>query len=227
MGTGSDVPPAAVDPAAPPGVRRGPGDVESAEAEPSEHGVTGPLLAQLGSEIRSRRRGADLTVQQLADLAGVSRRMLTQIEQGQANPSLVTMDKLARALGVDFGTLAGASPRGQRGIEVRERGTEVWRTANGSSAVLGMTSARVGGPELWHWTLAPGDDYSSLPDPTGSEELLLVTSGTLTFTSGGERHVLSRGMPARIANDRGYEYRNDSGAPVTFVRVFSLPPSPR
>jgi hypothetical protein len=34
-------------------------------------------------------------------------------------------------------------------------------------------------------------------------------------------------MTARIANDRGYEYRNDSGAPVTFVRVFSLPPSPR
>jgi transcriptional regulator with XRE-family HTH domain len=193
----------------------------------SEHGVTGPLLEQMGSEIRSRRRGADLTVQQLADLAGVSRRMLTQIEQGQANPSLVTMDKLARALGVDFGTLAGASPQGQRGIEVRERGTEVWRTANGSSAILSMTSHRVGGPELWHWTLAPGDDYSSLPDQPGSEELLLVTSGTLTFTSGGERHTLSNGMTARIANDRGYEYRNETDAPVTFVRVFTLPPPPR
>jgi transcriptional regulator with XRE-family HTH domain len=219
MANGSDGPTAAHDPLGAP--------AEDRPSEESEHGVTGPLLAQLGSAIRSRRRGADLTVQQLADLAGVSRRMLTQIEQGQANPSLVTMDKLARALGVDFGTLAGASPRGHGGIEIRERGTDVWRSANGSSAVLSMTSLRVGGPELWQWTLAPGDNYSSLPDPPGSEELLLVTSGTLTFTLGGERHTLASGMSARIANDRGYEYRNDTDAPVTFVRVFSTAAAPR
>jgi proteic killer suppression protein len=41
-------------------------------------------------------QGAGLTVQELADAAGLSRRMLTQIELGQANPSLVTLDRVAR-----------------------------------------------------------------------------------------------------------------------------------
>jgi transcriptional regulator with XRE-family HTH domain len=188
----------------------------------SEHGVTGPLLTQLGTEIRARRRAADLTVQQLADLAGVSRRMLTQMEQGQANPSLVTVDKLARALGVDFGTLAGASTRDVSNVQLRQSGTEVWRTPAGSSAVLSVSSARIGGPELWRWNLAPGDDYASLAD--GSEELLLVESGTLTFVYGDQRYVLSAGMSARIANDRGFTYRNESDGPAVFVRVFILAP---
>ena len=190
----------------------------------SEHGVTGPLLAQLGTEVRARRRAADLTVQQLADHAGVSRRLLTQIEQGQANPSLVTVDKLARALGVDFGTLAGASTRDSQDVHVRQSGTEVWRTPAGSSATLCVSSARLGGPELWRWTLAPGDDYASLSDPVGSEELLLVEAGTLTFVYDAERYQLAAGMSARISNDRGYTYRNETDQPVVFVRVFTLPP---
>ena len=192
-----------------------------------EHGVTGPLLAQLGAEIRSRRKSADLTVQELADLAGLSRRLLTQIEQGQANPSLVTMDKLARALGVDFGTLAGASPRAHGGVQVRERGTDVWRTVAGSSATLHVSSLRIGGPELWEWTLAPGDDYASPPDPAGSEEELLVVSGVLTFVYDGQPLILAAGTSARIENERGYVYRNDTDEPVRFVRVFMLGTPPR
>ena len=71
--------------------------------------MTGPttdFLSQLGEQLRARRQDAGLTVQQLADRSGVSRRMLTQIELGQANPSLVTVDKVARALGTDFASLA-------------------------------------------------------------------------------------------------------------------------
>ena len=123
----------------------------------ADHGPTAPFLARIGAELRARRRAAGLTAQELAERAAVSRRMLSQVEQGQANPSLVTVDKLARALGTDFATLAGAG--GRRARRRGRRPTEVWRSAAGGSATLHVTGARVGGPELWEWTLAPGDPY--------------------------------------------------------------------
>src|SRR5687767_515112 len=41
---------------------------------------TTPFIERLGREVRRRRLAADLTVQALADRAGLSRRLLTQIE---------------------------------------------------------------------------------------------------------------------------------------------------
>ena len=56
------------------------------------------FLLQVGARIRELRTSRSLTVQQLADDAGISRRLLTQIELGQANPSLVTVTRIARRL---------------------------------------------------------------------------------------------------------------------------------
>ena len=70
------------------------------------------FLALIGARIRERRRIAGLTVQELADRAGISRRLMTQIEHGQANPSLVTVTALARALGREAGLLLLDEPFG-------------------------------------------------------------------------------------------------------------------
>ena len=67
--------------------------------------LTGEFLAQVGARIRAVRTERSLTVQQLADRAGISRRLLTQIELGQANPSLVTVTRIARQLDTEFTSL--------------------------------------------------------------------------------------------------------------------------
>ena len=186
-------------------------------------GAAGPFLAQLGRQVRDRRRAADLTVQQLADRAGVSRRMLTQVELGQANPSMVTVDKLARALGVDFPTLAGAAGGGPSPLHRPPGPVTAWAGADGSAALLHVAGSRTAAPELWEWTLAPGDAYSSEPDPAGSEELLLVLAGSLVLDVDGARELLTAGSAARLASDRAYAYRAEGGAAVRFVRVTISP----
>ena len=67
------------------------------------------FLTEVGSRIRALRAERSMTVQQLADRSQISRRLLTQIELGQANPSLVTITRIARQLGVDFTDLLGRS----------------------------------------------------------------------------------------------------------------------
>ena len=182
-------------------------------------GAAGPFLAQLGRQVRDRRRAADLTVQQLADRAGVSRRLLTQVELGQANPSMVTVDKLARALGVDFPTLAGAPAAGTSPVHRSSGPVTAWAGQEGSAALLHVAGSRTGAPELWEWRLAPGDAYASEADPAGSEELLLVLEGTLLLEVEGERAELPAGAAARLSSDRPYAYRNEGPGALRFVRA--------
>lgn len=55
-------------------------------------------LGALGAYLREQRRNAELSVRQLADLAGVSNPYLSQIERGLRKPSAEVLQQLARSL---------------------------------------------------------------------------------------------------------------------------------
>jgi transcriptional regulator with XRE-family HTH domain len=186
-------------------------------------GPTAGFISRVGAEVRRLRTGRALTVQQLADAAGLSRRMLTLIEQGHANPSLVTIDKVARALGTDFASLARDTRPDP--VVVNEPGSAagVWSSAAGSHAALQVATQRLPSAELWEWVLQPGDRYSALPDAAGSEELFLVLDGALTLeVEGIEPVTVLAGGSARLASDRNYAYANHGRKPARYVRVVRL-----
>lgn len=55
----------------------------------------------IGESIKSRRKALKVTQPQLAVLAEVSVTTLYQIERGQGNPTLDTLDKIADVLGME------------------------------------------------------------------------------------------------------------------------------
>ncbi len=190
-------------------------------------GVTPDFVVHVGGEVRQRRQRAEMTVQELADAAGVSRRMLTQIELGQANPSLVTVDKIARALGTDFPSLAREAGRDPLSVNAPGSAAGVWSSTAGSRATLQVATVDSHPAELWEWTLQPGDRYDARPDPAGSQELFFVISGQLTIdVTGMAAVVVKAGGSARLASDRQYSYRNDGGRAARFVRVVQLGSAP-
>ncbi len=60
-----------------------------------------PKKVQLGNRLRELREGAELSREQLAELAGVSVRAVVQWELGEREPGWFNMLALAEALGVD------------------------------------------------------------------------------------------------------------------------------
>ena len=67
-------------------------------------------LKGLGTRIRDHRKEHGLTIEQLAQRAGMSFRSLQTIETGKHSPQLETIQKMAEALGVDsLDLLAGTS----------------------------------------------------------------------------------------------------------------------
>jgi len=57
---------------------------------------------EIGQKIRSRRKVLRLRQRDLAELAGVTLRGLTDLENGQANPTLKQLGKIAEVLGLEF-----------------------------------------------------------------------------------------------------------------------------
>lgn len=134
------------------------------------------VLQHLASNLKAMRLAAGLSQEALARASGVSRRMLVSLEAGEANVSFVTLDHLARALGVSFAELI-RPPAPLRGDEP----TLAWRGQKDGSHALLLQSHRFGphAVELWEWRLAPGDRYAAQADPAGFHEMLYVLDGTL------------------------------------------------
>jgi transcriptional regulator with XRE-family HTH domain len=191
----------------------------------SEGALARDFLTQVGGRIRALRTGRSLTVQQLADRAQVSRRLLTQIELGQANPSLVTVTRIARQLGSEFTDLLDATTA-ESPIEVHEPGAHVlvWSSEAGSTAHLLEAAVPSRSADLWLWRLVPGDTYRGQADPERSQELFYVLAGALTLIADDRQVVVPAGASSRLRSDRLYSYGNHGDVPVEFVRTVALAP---
>jgi transcriptional regulator with XRE-family HTH domain len=60
--------------------------------------ATAALLAAVGENVLTHRETAGLTQKNLAERAGLSANYVSQIERGTANPRLLVMERLAKAL---------------------------------------------------------------------------------------------------------------------------------
>lgn len=63
------------------------------------------LRVQFGRRLRMLRRQRDMTQEQLAEAAGISVDMLSNIERGVNAPSFETLEKLSQALNVSVSEL--------------------------------------------------------------------------------------------------------------------------
>lgn len=199
--------------------------------DPSTTSLTGhgalaqDFLSQVGIRIRALRTARTLTVQQLADRSQISRRLLTQIELGQANPSLVTVTRIARELGTEFTNLLGGSVADSP-VEVHPQADRilVWSSDAGSTAHLLVATAESRSADLWLWHLLPGDTYRGHADPARSQELFYVLMGALTIEVDSHEVTVPTGASCRLRSDRLYAYTNTGDQPASFVRVVALAP---
>lgn len=173
------------------------------------------VLQHVSLNVRSLRNAAGMSQSALAERSGVSRRMLVAIEAGEKNVSLTTLDLIAEALGVAFSTLIQA-PDQRDPSRIDEL---AWTGEHPQSkAVLLASSAARREVEIWEWTLAPGECYTSEADAEGWSEQIYVAEGQLTLIIEGAGHCLQVGQFHVFPSNCRYAYRNDGAVPVRFVR---------
>jgi transcriptional regulator with XRE-family HTH domain len=89
-----------------------------------------PDALELGSKIRDLRRARRLTLDALADSAGVSRSLISQVERGIASPSIATLRSISKALGVPTASLFLGDAADRKGTTDRFGNQLVVRTGH-------------------------------------------------------------------------------------------------
>lgn len=180
-----------------------------------EHSQRASVLQHVSFNVRRLRHAANMSQTALSEKSGVSRRMLVAIEAGEKNVSLATLDRVAEALGVAFSDLIQAADEHDS-----SRINEIaWAGAlPGSKAVLLAKAVARSGVELWEFSLAPGESYTSEADPDGWSEQVYVIEGCLSVALADQAHQVAAGEFFMFASNQPHVYRNEGEDGLRFVR---------
>jgi len=182
------------------------------------------LTQSLARNVKHWRSVRGFTLDVLAARAAVSRGMLIQIEQARTNPSIGTVVKIGDALGVSITTLLDYEQGPKVRIVPADRAVRLWHTDAGSYNRLLAGTEAPGPLEMWDWRLMPGESSPSEPHPTGTVELVHVTTGELTLTVDGEDHLVPAGASATFEANTPHTYGNRGEVPMEMVMAVSVPP---
>lgn len=179
--------------------------------------VSAELLAhEIGVRIKQERSSRRWTLDHLAEVAGVSRRMLVKVEQGSVNPSIGTLLRLSDALGIGLPTLVEPPMSRAAKLVRRGEGTRLWSGDHGGSGVLVAGTQPPDVVELWDWTLNPGERHASEAHAAGTCELLHVQTGSILVTVADDVYELHVGDALTFHGDVNHSYDNPNQEPVRF-----------
>lgn len=174
------------------------------------------LALAIGARVRQERQLRGQTLDQLAEVAGVSRRMLINVEQGTTNPSVGTLLRISDALGVGLPALVEyAQPKTVK-VTRQGDGAVLWHGESGGRGVLVAGTESPDVVELWDWTLNPGESHNSEAHSPGTKELLQVQQGTITVEAADQTVALDPGDAVAFAGDVAHSYANQSEEPARF-----------
>lgn len=181
------------------------------------------LAAAIGRNVRRLRRQRDLTLDLLAERAGVSKGTVIGVEQSRANPSIATLCRIADALGVGVTTLIdpGEDPRVR--IKRQADTPALWTSDAGSRALFLMGTDPPDIVELWDWHLAAGDCFDGDAHPAGTVEVLHVLEGDLAVTVGDDVHHVAAGDTLLFDAVVPHSYANPGAQPNRFVMSVAQP----
>ena len=178
---------------------------------------TSALSTAIGTRVKDLRQARRWTLDQLAAAAGVSRRMVVNVEQGVANPSVGTLLRISDALGVGLPALVEQPEQSRVKVTRRGQGAALWAGAAGGRGVLVAGTDPPDVLELWDWTLGPGDHHRSEAHSTGTRELLQVLDGAITLEVAEQSIVLQAGDAVSFPGDVGHGYANLGDRVVRFA----------
>ena len=143
-------------------------------------------IPPVGKNLKKERLSRHLSLGALSEASGISKAMLSQIESGRVNPTLVTLWKAAHALGVELTVLIdGKDKKPERFTYVPA--SRLMSIAYDDGKVQFKILTAPGVPdrlEMYFVTMEPGAKHHSEPHPAGCEEYVIISRGKVRVTSG-------------------------------------------
>ena len=145
---------------------------------------------ELGQTLRSRRKELNLTMQVVADEAGLSVGFISQVERGLTSPSLASLVGLAEVLEMPIGEFL--KQPAIDGNTTRGSGRDVF-SVPGADASYERVSTTFPGSILHSVIVYEPPGHRSEPISHRGEEMFYMLEGEITVEIEGQREVLCQG----------------------------------
>lgn len=161
----------------------------------------------VAANVKAIREQKKLTLDAAAELTGVSRSMLAQIEKGDVNPTISVLWKIANGYKVSFTAL----------VEEKGNTTDLIRCASIQPLFEDDGRYRIYPVfpfneqklfEFYRTVIEVGGSLAAQPHMKGAEEYITVFAGDVEITAGDEVHTLGKGDSIRFAADVPHGYNN-------------------
>lgn len=177
-------------------------------------------LAVIAQELHASRRKKQLSLEQLAELSGVSRSMISKIERCEAVPSTTVLAKLAEALGLTFSQLM-SQPLEQEVILIKAAQQPVLRDETSGFLRRCISPVLPGRGIDWVLNTLPprGTTGEFGVHRRGVEEYIYVLNGRLKAVIGTDVVTMEKGDSLYFQADANHAFTNVGAEECNYLLV--------
>lgn len=173
---------------------------------------------KIATKLKQIRNSRGLSLEQVAELTGVSKAMLGQIERGASNPTVTTLWKIATGLKVSFSSF----------VEEEEPDVSVVSLSNITPIIEAEGDYKVYPIfpfkqekqfEIYMIFLGASGRHESEAHQAGVEEYITVLEGELELQIGDQSYTICEGEAVRFHADKPHVYINRQPTPLRFQNL--------
>ncbi len=177
----------------------------------------------IGKKLRELRKANRLTLKQVAEKAGCTESYISQLENGNANPSIATLKKIAAVFKVQIVDFFIDQAKEDPVVMRKEDRIDIDFKDGGKTNIQAM----VKNPQkkrmvAFYTTIEPGGGSSGMYTHIG-EEFGLVLSGEMELTIEGKTYHLKEGDSFYFSSARPHGFANKSKENTVVAWVVSPP----
>ena len=175
---------------------------------------------ELGDRLKEIRTAMGYSLEQVANLTGVSKTMLSQIESSKSVPTIATVCKIANGLKIKVDSLLSSRKTSFDVIRIHDLTPAV--DDNGRILMYCIFPfSPTSGFEVYYCVYKPGCDYTSESHVNGKSEYLTVYQGELEVVINEKSYILKAGESIEFDSTARHRYINRSNEDTISQAILS------
>ncbi len=172
----------------------------------------------IGTLIRRSRKEQKLTLKVVAEKASISEGFLSQVENDVNSPSVETLIRICKAIGLDAGDLITQASKQEKIIIIKK---SEWQDIDLSHT--GFVTRRFFAPEdrtvidSSVLVIQPGKTIPARKNIKNGQEVLCVLKGSVELLLSDEKHVLTEGDSVHFWSNPVSQKITNNSASISFV----------
>lgn len=177
---------------------------------------------KIGKNLQAIRKARSLSLDQVAELTGVSKAMLGQIERGDSNPTISILWKIVNGLHISFTSLIEEDE--PKVNYIRFEDLEPFMEEEGQYRAFPLIPFDQQKKfEIYTVEMEAGCGHASEPHNEGVEEYILMMQGELELCINQETYRLKAGDAIHFSADQPHTYQNLADQKTVYHTIIFYP----